>query len=612
MEFHISDLLDGLLETTLGMEPVDIASSRRIQELTLKKIRRQKRKGIHPRRLTLLIAAVLVVMGLAVTASAESLGISQWFRSTFREMTQEQEPILENMAMEQTEPVSHTVNGTTLTLVSAIGDGYNCYARLRFAAPEGTDLTWESREYGIYYQDYLFLENSLDLLSQPVAEEKGGYTYKFTWEDGTPHDNLLDAVLHITLDKTAVFRFDDGIPETITIPGLVNEQEIMLTGPWQLPITRLGGESRVLEVDGKTAVHAASGMETELVLRRMVVSQLGIEVAADFSQPLSGGAAFTYPTAYAVKKDGTVAHGSIPSHYYLNELTSQGCRYKLYFDAPVELENIDHIRFCGLTVPVSGDGTVKPREAFEEYTLGTHVTLGDPDSLKLSWDVRQSNVDFGRLTSRQWDCLPDEQKIAALTYAEYTEEGVRFYDWSRSYGDGRLAITITGARVVTNMAQLGGSFAGFEQEAFLRYTGQGWEEQEIPVGINPDGTFQEGAFLVLVDMILENQEVSVAENYWSSNQTGPYQFNTTGIPFFVSLSEKEFGGYRYVNANYFLDAGGGWRNYVEVLPGERKQVTSGFYCFAPNYHGGSWTPENLRACNTSGSETSVFIDLNLN
>lgn len=612
MEFHISDLLDGMLEDTVEIRRADVPSSERIRQLTLQKIHGNNRPSFRGRRLTLLIAAVIFVLSLAVTAGAESLGISRWFQSFFREVTLEQEQILESMAMEQPEPVSDTVNGTTLTLVSAIGDGYNCYARIRFEAPEGTDLTRESENYYIYYQEYIDSENCLDLLSRPAAQYGAiDYTYKFTWEDTIPGDNLLEAVLHIVLDETAELRFDDEIPETITIPGLVNENEIMLTGPWQLTVTALGGETMALDVAGKTAHHTTFDCETELVLKRMVVSQVGIEVAANFSQPLTGESSFVYPTAYAVLTDGNVVQGSIAGYGYLNTLTSRDCQYKLYFAAPVELKDIDHIRFCGLTIPVSGDGSVTALDDPGNHTLGTHVTLGDPDSLRLSSEVRSSGLDYANMTSRQWDSRAPEKKSGALGYAEYTEEGVRYYQWSKTYGEGRLAVTITGARLVTNLADLDGSYAGFEYEAFLLWTENGWEKQEIPVGINPDGSFQEGAFLILLDMTLENQGVSVSENYWSPNQTGPYQFNTTGLPFFANIAEKDSRNYQYTTANYFTDEDGIWKNYVEVLPGERKQVTSGFFCPAPNYHGGNWTIENIRACNTSGAEYSVFIDLNL-
>lgn len=611
MEFNIPDLLDGVPEATVELQPVDIASPARVRELTMRRIRTRKKRRFPGRRLTILVAAVVLVLGLAVTASADTLGIARWFGSFFKDVSPEQEHILESMAMEQpTEPVSDTVDGNTLTLVSAIGDGYNCYARLRFEASEGVDLTRDNADYFIYYSDYVLDESSLDLLSRPIGEAKGGYTYKFTWEDGTPNDNIVEAVLHISLDAESDIRFDDETPDTITIPGLGNGKELMMKGPWQLAITALGGESMGLEVWGTRAIHETKEMTTELMLIRLLVSQVGIEVAAEFAEPLTGEANFVYPTAYAVLTDGTVVSGSIPAYHYLNTLTSEECHYKLYFDAPVELQAIDHIRFCGEIFPVSGAGTVEPGEDPEEYTIGTHVVLGDPDSLKLSAEVKNSTVDFGNLTSRQWDSLSVDDKVAASGYAEYTEEGIRMYRWTNHYGDGRLAVTITGARAVRNMAELDWNYAGFDCEGYLKLAEEGWEEQELPAAIHADGTFEEKAILILVDMTVENQGVCAEESYWSPNQHSPYEFNT-GLIFFANLQDNDSMNFSYVNPNYFTEEGGGWKNYVEVLPGQRKQVTVGYFFYPPRSWGEDWTMETLRACNSSGNMNSVFVDLNL-
>lgn len=627
MEFSICDLLDGFPEEFVDIQTIDLASSHRVKELTMQKIHKQtKHRRFSGRRLTFLVAAVILVMSLAITASADTLGIAQWFRGIFRDLSPEQEQIVESMAMEQDQfsPVSQTVNGTTVTLVSAIGDGYNCYARLRFEAPAGTDLSRENlNDYYIYNAEYALDESNPNILSRPADSMAGLFSYSFTWEDTTVGDNVLEAVLRIVLEEDCDIRFDDDIPEKLTIPYLMHEWEQILEGPWQLELTALGGQSKNLDVQGKTTVHKTYDCETEIQLNRVTVTQLGIEVDASFAEPLTGQSNFTYPTASAVLMDGTIAPAHLADQYAMNQLTSEKCHYRLYFDAPLELKDIDHIRFGDLILPVSGDGSVQTGEDLPEYTVGTHVTLGDPASLRLSAKVRDSGFDFADMTSRQWNGLSVDDKLAASSYAEYTDEGIRMYRWSSTFGAGRLAFTITGARVVTNMAELDGSYAGFEREAFLKWTEMEepdpeypqltheWVEQEIPVGINPDGSFQEGSFLVLVDMVLENQGVSIPENYWSPNQSSPYEFNTTGLPFFANVADKDVGNFRYVNANYFTDEDGGWRNYVEVLPGESKKVTSGFYCSAENFHGGNWTIENLRACNTSGSENSVFIDLDL-
>lgn len=119
-----------------------------------------------------------------------------------------------------------------------------------------------------------------------------------------------------------------------------------------------------------------------LRLNRLVVSQICLEVDATFLSP--GNTA--YPETGAVLLDGTYVSGVVGKYdRYYRTLTQDGCQYRLYFGAPVDLGEIDHVRVGNLIIPVSGDGTVVPnRELSQGQTQGTHVTLGDPDSLVLS------------------------------------------------------------------------------------------------------------------------------------------------------------------------------------------------------------------------------------
>ena len=437
------------------------------------------------------------------------------------------------------------------------------------------------------------------------------YAYRFTWEDTVPNDNIVDAILHITLEDFSDLRFDDDTPEIITIPGLWHGSTTLLEGPFQLTISALGGESLVLPLTERAATHKTDDSETEILLNQVIVSQLGIEVDASFSTPLTGLANFAYPIATAVLTDGTVASAHMPGFGYTNTLTSERCHYKLYFDAPLELSDIDHIRFCGLILPVSGDGTVEPKEALPEYTIGTHVTLGDPNSLRLSAEVQALNFDVSTLTSAQESNLSNDERRAIREYAEYTDEGIRLYNFSVLYGEGRLSTTVTNARIVRDMADLNYDYSGFEYGCYMKLGENGWEEQEFPVGINPDGTFREDAFLVLVDLTVENQNVLVLESNWSPNQTAAAQFNTSGLLFLATLDNKDSGNLTYRNSDYFTEETGGWVNYFDLAPGETKRVTVGWFFSQAHYNGADWTTETIRACNTSGNEHSVFIDLNL-
>ena len=564
-------------------------------------------------RLSILVAVLVLAALLTTAAFASRDRLADWFPDFFGSLTSQEQEIIDSMEMEPagTDPVSTTVNGTRVTIVRALGDAHNCYVLLRIEGPEGTDLSREDpTKYAIYNNEYIMDDTNVRLLSQ-TPTDGARYYAEAVWEDAVPGDNILEVTFRITLDNLTEMNFTDREPEQITIPGLWSGDEALLEGPWVLELNTLGGTTMELEVAGMTATHELNGAKNTVTLNAMTVSQLGIDVNATFAQPVSGEASFAFPTTTAVLMDGTCLDGTINPHGYGTELAGTLCKYKLYFNSLVELEQIDHIRFCGLVIPVCGDGDVEPAsEIPEDYTLGTHVTLGDPNSLILSKEA----VNPVGLTSYA------SHMDGIFAYAEYTEEGIRFYETVSSYNGGRLAITVTGSRIVTDLADLGGSYAGFSPDVYSMLVELEEPDPEQPnkttefifldhpVGINDDGSFQEGYYLILVDLIVENQGVEQDPDTLSPNNNSIYGFNTAGF-LFLSLLEDKTSGYPYMNSQYFSDADFStpWVNYFEILPGETKEIHVGFYMTPER----DWGTTLVRGTNTCGNENGIFIDLDL-
>lgn len=567
----------------------------------------------HRYPISVLVAVLLLTAILAVTAYAAGFRISDWFRELFGSLNTEQSQVIEDMGMEHDdgEPISATVNGNSLTILSAFGDGYNAFIRLRFTGPEGINLTYSSvSDYSIYHDSYVRGTNPVDLLSQPVPESSemlpedyNAFSWEMRFEDVTSGDASIDAILHIALDPEGSIRFDDAVPETITIPGLWHGWDTLLEGPWQLNLGAMGGDSMDLDVAGKTAVRQLDGIIDHLILNRIVVSQIGIEVDATFEEPISGDSSFTYPTTAAVLKDGSIVAGSVGKYDgYYTELSGTTCKYKLYFDIPVELEQIDHIQFCDLILPVSGDGKVAPSTTTQDEMLqGTHVVLGDPGSLRLNANA----YDSSELSAQEVYDLPISQRSATYMYAEYTSQGVQYY---RYQDDGRLAITVTNARIVTDISQMGNSYAGFSPDAYMELVEleqpdpqapnrtHKWVNREYPVCLNEDGSFKDGYCLILVDLLVENQGI---ENY------SPEGFHTG----FMTLALPGAEGPDYRDTDYFSDSTYQlpWVNYYDIPSGETKAVSVGFLITPDN----TWDLSQVRGCNTSGNPNSVFIDMQL-
>lgn len=194
------------------------------------------------RRFAVLIAAVVALMAMAVTAFAAE-DIAGWFRQYFAQksensLTQQQIDYIEEN--EQIVAQSLENNGWTLELRSAITDGEKAYIIIGVTAPE--DVSLEQRVENGVTQDWfnpgnstLFNAEDFVIPSVPSVSIKENYYYQSggTWvEDGDGLSNTKNMVISLNLMKFYPTEpcgledpFGPDITFTIHIEDIVHEYE---------------------------------------------------------------------------------------------------------------------------------------------------------------------------------------------------------------------------------------------------------------------------------------------------------------------------------------------------------------------------------------------------
>ena len=178
----------------------------------------------HSRKFAVLIAAVITLMALTVTAFAAE-EITGWFRQYFNK--QAEAPLTPGQIefIEENEQViaeTQVINGWTVELKSSIHDEKTAYVIFGITAPEGfilgnrVDSPDDSRiipgNTGMNAEG-----NELFTASVPLISREQNYTWSLTYrfeEDGDGKDNTIDYVFQINLEK------------------LYNDKDILLDDPF--------------------------------------------------------------------------------------------------------------------------------------------------------------------------------------------------------------------------------------------------------------------------------------------------------------------------------------------------------------------------------------------
>lgn len=369
MAYNIYDLMDTVQDDTVALPEDKTVDTGRIKALTRQKLRQQVQRpaGQRTGRFTrgLLIAAAAAVMCTATVAAAR-LGVADSFKGYFGALTAAEKQLVEQHGTTDM-PAPVTSNGTTITLLAAYGDAYNCYVRLRVAVPEGTVLRIpDSQTEG----DLMLCGTEEDGILETADYDFSGMGYSVKWEDSTPGDNTLEGVVYMgsqMLSDDAAqrvgetrMRFDDGRPKWLHITGLAvysaslgQYTETVLEGDWRFELPDLSAQAAPIEVDASGLTVESTQPGRMIYLDAFRISSTYIQVKYDsdsiddFDAPPcepEGGWALVLDDGTEVTLGSEDPQGGGWNNSHVDIF------YR--FAAPIDVTQVDHIRFGDQIIPV--------------------------------------------------------------------------------------------------------------------------------------------------------------------------------------------------------------------------------------------------------------------
>lgn len=242
MKRRISDLLDDIRDDTVEISSETPLSSERIKELTMSKIKKEKKTPNGKRIAFRILAAAAAVSLVILTAfAAETVfGAGDWFRDILNRRLEEDKQFVQQEGLDITpqETVSQgqidVVNelgqvfqettiqseGTTMTLTAAYADANVIHLYFQAEAPEGTVLPD-----GILYQfyDYNTEDEYWNILEMPEGAPyslSGYFVDVEALPDADPTDNRKDFHVTIYAQSGMEMQFNDGVSKLYHITGI--------------------------------------------------------------------------------------------------------------------------------------------------------------------------------------------------------------------------------------------------------------------------------------------------------------------------------------------------------------------------------------------------------
>lgn len=402
MKRRISDLLDDIRDDTVQLNSKTPLSSERIKELTMSKIKQEKKPRNGKRMAFRILAAAAAVSLVTLTAfAAENLfGAGDWFRDILGRRLEEDRQYIqqeglditlpETVSQEQIEVVNELgqvfqetsieSEGTTMTLTAAYADANVIHLYFQAEAPEGTVLPD-----GILYQFYDHNSEDWNILELPEGapyELSGYYVDVEALPDEDPTDNRKDFHVTIQVQSGMEMKFNDGVSKLYHITGIYeqvadmygDEDGYVLLAPGEFTFDiGIANEAKVVELDvagltygghksrtwthdspcnegcqeyltGETdpdtglPIHAESWDYT-VTPKRLAISPLSADWACDYT--CSDDRATFSLSFQVVMKDGSsplLVDGG--GNYNDVECWSSGTEY---FSTPIDLSQVDYI-----------------------------------------------------------------------------------------------------------------------------------------------------------------------------------------------------------------------------------------------------------------------------
>lgn len=274
-------------------------------------------------------------------------------------------------------PAPVTSHGTTITPVAAICDKHNYYLRLRIEAPAGTTLRIPDPSEG-WLQLSVLDSNTLDpdVLQVEGCDETPFYFWYAAWYDDTPGDNMLETVVWLSSHGQGQrnpdpYRpgdpiwvdFTDDTPKSVNIHNISvqnddHEYTVLLEGDWHFDLPP-AQEHPTLHIDTSGLTEESTDPGRMIYPDYFNISALSLEFEYRYD-PLYVDV--EYPDCVereekccevrdgweVVLKDGS----SVP----LGANSGDGYHDFAYliqpFTAPIDITQVDHIRFGDLIIPV--------------------------------------------------------------------------------------------------------------------------------------------------------------------------------------------------------------------------------------------------------------------
>lgn len=354
MKQNISDLMDHISPEDLAISPDSPLDLQRIRELTMKKIEKNRPHRRWGMRL-LLAAALTVLLTVSVFAAENIMTYDNWFRDYFSgkevvaDISENQLALLDSGLTQINQSV--TSNGYTVTLETAITDGYIAYFTFQVDAPEGVVL--DSRR-------YLFEEIPLDVFGENLDDGKitawGGFWR--TLDDDNKTDNSVRLLLVMETNDPAGMAepLTNKKEKTIVVNTLMaiedpeDPWETQAEGEWSFTFTLpdtdpLTQQVEMLNSPVRCTGRRQSGQHDFDVAVQITSFRLrALTATLIIQEPLTGfWEGIILDPIYVVMKDGSRVRAKYSSDTFQDGV----CVQIVEFDVPISFTDVEYIEFPG-------------------------------------------------------------------------------------------------------------------------------------------------------------------------------------------------------------------------------------------------------------------------
>jgi len=301
------------------------------------------------RRLAAVLIAAALLLGLTMSALAY-FGVGDWFKSFFAErsgggLSSGQQQYIDEKTVGIGQ--SMTCNGWTITVESALSDGYSTFIKVNVEAPEGTVLDGKT---------YAFESDSLPRLAtdeQKAAVLASGRGWELL-KDEDGKNNTISLLRHstVTMAPGSGFSYTDGAVRTLRLENFCVwtdfEEVVVAEGVWSFEIVfdesdeTETGEIELISEPVLCPGQRMMGNTVEVRMTSFRLNALGAVCEYEFIGD-DTPEALSFEGVQAIMKDGSVMDIP-PQSGGLNSETNIGTS-TFRFDAPIARDEVDYFLF---------------------------------------------------------------------------------------------------------------------------------------------------------------------------------------------------------------------------------------------------------------------------